>query len=448
MLDFSQISELVEQYLKNWDLEIAFTEFNLNQIRNIVAISVPIISYVWWIRKVRRKRKIPSDTQPFKVFAPKTNISPGFFDLNYGDTETTNRDPSAGCMTTYKFRKSNKNIKQELFELLEEGKWILILGPTGIGKTREAAEVAQMFNDRGWTVLYLRSWLWLDSPTEKQLAEIGQAKKLLFVLDDLNRKMFYGDTAQSPKAEDSPTEKLNKPLQERLLAALSRYDKNFDEVLVIATARNEHISKKENQPSQWQMLQWDKYPNFWNRFTQYKLEEQDRTFANPDLNNAFTLAPGTYTLECDGIYKRGKQFFLNGITDDGRVNLVSEVEGHSGTIWQISFDEADRIYWLECQGNKEGARFLNGIPSEKKVNLLNYIKDKRVGIKWKVESVSDDLKTFKFICCSSQEEPHYLNGDTTNDNDKVNLVDLNNNSRSGTRWKVKVVESVSDNPEQ
>ncbi|MDF5709443.1 MAG: hypothetical protein PUP90_17710 [Nostoc sp. S4] len=65
-------------------------------------------------------------------------------------------DPLADRNIAYQERVANRHIRNELKRLLEAHRWILILGRTGIGKTREAAELANHLNQEGWTVLYLK----------------------------------------------------------------------------------------------------------------------------------------------------------------------------------------------------------------------------------------------------------------------------------------------------
>ncbi len=66
-------------------------------------------------------------------------------------------------------------------------------------------------------------------------------------------------------------------MQERLLQALEKYEKfcGKAEIRVIATARTERISDFEGEPTYWDKLQWEKYPQLWNRFTRYELAKPE-----------------------------------------------------------------------------------------------------------------------------------------------------------------------------
>ncbi len=184
---------------------------------------------IWWYRKQRRVSKFPVETTPFEVLSPNSDILSIVFS---GDK----KNPLADAGIKYQQRLSDRDIKQELIKQLETNSWLLILGRTGLGKTREAGEVAQVFNKEGWTVLYLKDWEWLDLPTRKQLQELDQNRKILFFLDDLNRKMAFGLKDKSPKAEKSPLEPLSRPLQTRFLEVITEYQERCDQVNVIATA--------------------------------------------------------------------------------------------------------------------------------------------------------------------------------------------------------------------
>ena len=74
---------------------------------------------------------------------------------------------------------------------------------------------------------------------------------------------------KNPIADKSALAPINIPLQERLLGLLSGYEKYFgeDEIRVLATARSEE--------EQWEKLQWEKYPQLWQRFERFSLEEPE-----------------------------------------------------------------------------------------------------------------------------------------------------------------------------
>lgn len=249
-------------------------EFIDNLISGGLSAMIPVIAgFFWWLKWRNRQRKIPPKLFAFQVIPPQSS------DLMQQIWGGGGDDPLADRNITYQQRVEGRNIQRELQERLErpaeeEKRWLLILGKTGIGKTREVLEIGKYYNQQGWTVLFLKPNEWLDIPAQMP-AEVGTDRKLLFIIDDLNRKMYRGGIEISPEAEKSPVEKFNVPLQERLLDTLTRYEKfcGRREVRVIATARNEKQGDFPGEISPWEQLQWDKYPKLWGKFQVYELPE-------------------------------------------------------------------------------------------------------------------------------------------------------------------------------
>ncbi|MBE9034382.1 tetratricopeptide repeat protein [aff. Roholtiella sp. LEGE 12411] len=234
---------------------------------------IPVIAgLLWWLRMRHRQRRIPPSTFPFQVIKPQSQ------DVLQRILGGDDNDPLADRNIAYQVRVANCSVRQELKQLLEkeESRWVLILGQSGLGKTREATELANHLNQEGWTVLFLKPGEWLDFPAQFP-TEIGTDRKLLFFLDDLNQKMLRGREEISPEAEKNPVEQFRVPLQQRLLQALEKYEKfcGKAEIRVIATARNERISDFEGESTHWDKLQWERYPQLWNRFTRYELAKPE-----------------------------------------------------------------------------------------------------------------------------------------------------------------------------
>ncbi|MCA2654474.1 tetratricopeptide repeat protein [Microcystis sp. M061S2] len=253
-----------------WNSIIQFYQTNKDWIDNLlsgalVTVVLAIISFIWWYREQKRKVRIIEPSLPFTKIAPNSNVIPIIYKRDEKD-----KSPLADHNIIYQHRMADRNFTNELLQNLEENRWLIILGPKGIGKTREAAEVAQRLNHEGWTVLVLKLGEWLERPENNQLEAIGTDRKLLFFLDDLNsytRRSLEID--QNPQAKDSPLAAINIPLQERLLKTLEAYETHCtrpEEVRVIATARDEKEPELPGQPSEWDKLQWNKYPKLWNRF--------------------------------------------------------------------------------------------------------------------------------------------------------------------------------------
>ncbi|MDZ8227672.1 tetratricopeptide repeat protein [Nostoc sp. ChiVER01] len=257
---FNLLQPIVEFYNNNKDF-----------INNLLSGAFPaIVGVFWWLIWQYRQRRIPEKTFAFEVIKPKSQ------DLMQRILGGNDDDPLADRNIVYQQRVPNRHIRNELKRQLEEHRWILILGRTGLGKTREAAELAKYLNQEGWTVLYLKLGEWLDIPAAMP-KEIGTNRKLLFFFDDLNQKMYASRHEISPEAERSLAERFQVPLQERLLQALNKYEELCEptEIRVIATARNERYSEDIGKPSPWEKLQWDKYPKLWNRFKTYELPQPE-----------------------------------------------------------------------------------------------------------------------------------------------------------------------------
>ncbi|MGC1244579.1 MAG: tetratricopeptide repeat protein [Spirulinaceae cyanobacterium] len=248
---------------------------NQDLINNLLSGTVPVVlpgtlGLIWWLRQQNRDRLLPPNRYPFEIISPRKSI---LAQLVGGEE----KDSLADARIPYQNRLAGRDIQEELEGQLEAERWLLIIARTGVGKTREAAELAQLYSSNGWTILYPKLGEWLDVPTREQLGEIGTNRKLLFFLDDLNQRMYFGEDELSPRAEKSPLEPLNVPLQLRLLRALEAYEKfcGSGEIRIVATARNEKQPDYPGEPSAWEKLQWEKYPQLWQRFTVYELPEPE-----------------------------------------------------------------------------------------------------------------------------------------------------------------------------
>jgi tetratricopeptide (TPR) repeat protein len=208
------------------------------------------------------------DTNPFQIIPPHSDVAC----LILGGSDD---NPFTSRNIPYQTRITGRNIRRELESGLEDSPWLLILAHTGVGKTREAINLLQTLNQEGWTILNLTREGWLDTPAH--LPKGVPDRKLVFFLDDLNRKCYASRVEQSPRAGEV-LQPLTVPLQDRLRRALEAYTKlcgGMGEIRVVATARDEMLSDAENEPSPWEMLQFDKYAGFWKRFKQYRLPPPD-----------------------------------------------------------------------------------------------------------------------------------------------------------------------------
>ncbi|MGB3421144.1 MAG: tetratricopeptide repeat protein [Dolichospermum sp.] len=255
-----------------WDQIQNFTSNNKDTLTIIISFTTFIFgagairSFLCSLVQQNRKRKLLPDTFPFEVIKPQSNA----LQILLGGNEN---DPLADYKIPYQHRVPGRNTEDELKQKLDQHRWLLILAPTGWGKTREAANLADRLNKEGWTILKLKRGEWLEAPPIFPEDKIGTDCKLLFFLDNLNNKMSGGRIEQSPKADDL-LQPLNKPLQERLFNTLQAYEKlcRKEDIRIIATARNEKEREFPDEPSEWEKLEFDKYP-LWKRFEIYNLPE-------------------------------------------------------------------------------------------------------------------------------------------------------------------------------
>ncbi len=240
----------------------------------IGTIAGGILGITKWLesrRKGRRMRQFPAGDFPFEV------IKPHSADLLKQIMGGDERNPLADYKIPYQERQPDRSIRQALEIAFTEKNWVLIRGKSGLGKTREAAHLAEVLNQEGWTVLKLadQAGEWLDVPKEFP-SEIRPDDRLLFFLDDLNRWMYAGNPHEvHPKAGEELARPLREPVQERL-PRLLRYFENQGKspyVRVIATVRDEREPDKEGEASPWEKLQWEKYKSFWQQFYSYSLVE-------------------------------------------------------------------------------------------------------------------------------------------------------------------------------
>jgi tetratricopeptide (TPR) repeat protein len=235
----------------------------------VLAILGGFFSFIRWIIKESRLRKTRSDESfPFKIIPPNSNVAKEILEGN-------DNDPLADRNILYQQRVTGRNIRREIEHLLSQNHRVLVTGKTGLGKTREALHVAESLNKEGWTILYLTREQWLAAPSK--LPTGVPERKLLFILDDLNRKIYASRVEQAPHAEESIMQPLNVPLQTRLSETLEVFEKlcGKNEIMVIATARDENFSEFVDEPSEWNKLEFNKYTDFWKKFVNFSLPEAD-----------------------------------------------------------------------------------------------------------------------------------------------------------------------------
>jgi tetratricopeptide (TPR) repeat protein len=304
-----------------------------------------IYKLIVWILKRWRARKIRStEFFPFKIIPPNSNLAK---EILGGD----DNDLLADRNIPYQQRVSARSIRREIEDLLSQHQWVLIVGKTGLGKTRETINIAESLSKEGWTILYLTREKWLTAPSK--LPEGVPERKLLFILDDLNRKVYASRVEQAPTAKENLLQPLTQPLQERLLETLETFEKlcGKNEILVIGTARDEKFSEFDGEPSEWDKLEYDKYNDFWKRFTIYTLPEAEDEAEINLLSAATRIAninsdPSEFPL----IAKRNDGTFAN-LVENLRTVSHKNIPLHAHTYretlkgtWEKRFQDAIKKY--------------------------------------------------------------------------------------------------------
>jgi len=265
-------------------------------------------------RQHQRQRQIPSGDFPFEVIPSNSQAVLKQLMPTQGVNDT---DPLADFNIPYLDRQQGKSVRRELNLAFDEQPWVIILGRTGLGKTREAAHLAELLNSEGWTVLKLKEQAgeWLDELRQFPTDEISPNDKLLFFLDDLNRWMYRGNPREIHKEAEDPIQPLRVPVQERLLRTLEFFERECRaEVRVIATARNETVTAKNDptQTSELAKLQFERYPKFWQRFYRYELAQpEDDTIAQLLIDRVSVAQVQAKTADFDKMARRNDGTFRN-----------------------------------------------------------------------------------------------------------------------------------------
>jgi tetratricopeptide (TPR) repeat protein len=261
----------------------------------------------WCVRQISRhfsqsRRRSLADeplanVSPFEVIRPH---SPQVVKQLLGSQQLED-NPLADFNILYQSRLRERSVRQELEQHLDTKGWVLILGKTGLGKTREAAELASTLNHEGWTIIRLTNWQRVDVPERFPEAKMGGRHKLLFVLDDLNQPMYLNKLeVERTKGKSDFAQVFKATLPERLLQMLLYFEEQCRaaEIRVLATARNETQPEPREVLSEWDKLEIERYPQFWQRFEQYVLPEpEDQIIV--DLLSQTVLRAGIRAKETD-----------------------------------------------------------------------------------------------------------------------------------------------------
>ncbi len=261
----------------------------------IGAVAAGVYKVVAWLLRTRRERQLRSSDNSFWVLPPASDVLAAVF-------PSANDSPLDDRRIPYRERIPGRSVRREMEDLLRKQRALLVRGRSGLGKTREAAHLAQTLNNEGWTVLYLPPDAWLEPPAH--LPKGMHNRKILLFLDDLSRKCYSARQEINPRAE-SLTQPLTQPFQERLHKTLEAYETfcGKGEILILATTRDERTPQYEGEPAEWDKLEWKRYPELWERFALYELPEPDPDVA-ADLLSESGQAAGVRVEDAEALARR------------------------------------------------------------------------------------------------------------------------------------------------
>jgi tetratricopeptide (TPR) repeat protein len=178
---------------------------------------------------VRGKPYARQDVTAFEVIREPGQLLPRLFGAPppgaFGDLDMpyTPRDP-------------NRDVQAELRRALDERGKLLVVAPSGYGKTREAGMLVDRLIGEGYSAVLVRGEGWLDVPSDwpRELPN----NRIVIVLDDLNRLLPPVVAEQAERETRDPAVRL--PTYEERLARFVRYfEQTAAGVRVVATARND-----------------------------------------------------------------------------------------------------------------------------------------------------------------------------------------------------------------
>ena len=188
-------------------------------------IKIPVKAWVFLHGKPYERKEVNA----FEIIHEKNKLLPRLYGEapsgTFGDLDMP-----------YTRRNPKKDLQTELREKLNAHKKILLLAPSGYGKTREAGELVESMIGRGYRAILVHSKGWLDVP--QHWPDGLPNNRIVIVLDDLNRLMPSSPTVQMERETCDPAVRL--PSYEQRLVRFVRYFENgASDVCVIATARDE-----------------------------------------------------------------------------------------------------------------------------------------------------------------------------------------------------------------
>jgi tetratricopeptide (TPR) repeat protein len=281
----------------------------------------------WWLGR------LPVDLEVFEVIADPATLLPKIYN------EENDSGPLADHRIPYQPRDPGRDLQAELRQALHSSRYLLITARTGLGKTREAATLAQSLMNEGYRAIRIKTG-WLDRLKEFPPELKGDRRRILILLDDVNGLFSTGGHMQSPRAEQMPM--LGQPsYHDRLLGALDDFEKMCGpgEIRVLATARDE--------AEQWRMLDFNPTDRLWRRFTRFELPEPKHS-AQAELLAGLVKQAGLPAADVDyaAIARQNDGTYMNIVLNLGRLRAEDKpltAEDYTPTLggsWQEVYERA------------------------------------------------------------------------------------------------------------
>ena len=240
-----ELLDLIEQYKDAIDLALKCLSF--------VGLS-SLAGAAWWLLRRSWIKRQPTEVKVLEIIAGPGVLLPRLYGTEDDDSSLAHH------RITYQQRDPDRDIQEELRKALKKKRYLLVVAPTGYGKTREAATLAQTLMLEGYLVLWIKPG-WLDIPKEFPPELDTTHTRLVVFLDNLNH-LFRFKTLD-PRSEKEPMLG-GISYHNRLLKFLDNLeDMYLNELYVIATARDEE--------DEWQVLSYDPQDQLWGKFELYEM---------------------------------------------------------------------------------------------------------------------------------------------------------------------------------
>ncbi len=243
----------------------------LTNNKDLIDIVIKILAFLgitsvaglfrWGIQRYWRT-KLRVDSDCFDVIDDSSKLLSTLYGSGNDD------GPLAPQNILYQRRNESIDTQTELRLALNKKNYLLVTGPKGYGKTREAGMLIASLMSEGYRVIRIRPNGWLNAPKEFPKNLNSNRFRVIIFLDDINGLFRSGDFMQNPLEQEIPLAP-RRTYHDRLLEFIDAITSfcHQDEVKVIATARTE--------PNDWEVLKFNLSDSLWGRFELVELEAPD-----------------------------------------------------------------------------------------------------------------------------------------------------------------------------